>query len=160
MLDRYLVVILDIHTCCTDSLKTTPQIGARPLCSLIWALFLCTYGDIYPMKYMVTYFRWLKFQLPQNLLLQVKSYAAHRGSYIKLLMLVLDFMVNSRLKTTRRHFCGIYGIHGMSSMKMLSKGHFLYIRVVMHTLLITSTKLLEIKYRFYGFDGDLIDINN
>ena len=44
-------------------------------------------------------------------------------------------------------------------MRILSKGHFLYIRVVMHALLTTSTKLLEIKYRFCGFDDDLIDIN-
>ena len=48
----------------------------------------------------------------------------------------------------------------MSLMRILSKGHFLYIGVVMHALLTTSTKLLKIKYRFYGCDGDLIDINN
>ena len=66
-------------------------------------------------------------------------------------------MVNSRLKTTQRYFSGI---HGMSLMRILRKGHFLYIRVVMHAQLTTSTKLPKIKYRFYGFDGDLIDINN
>ena len=109
------------------------------------------------METQLIYFGRLKFRLSQNLLLQAKSYAAGRGSYIELIMLVLDFMVNSRVKTTQRHFCGI---HGMSSMRILRNGHFLYIGVVMHALLTISTKLLEIKYRFYGFDGDLIETNS
>ena len=40
----------------------------------------------------------MKFQPPQNLLLQGKTNAASRESKIELLMLVSDFMVNSTLK--------------------------------------------------------------
>ena len=32
--------------------------------------------------------------------------------------------------------------------------------VVMHTPLTTNTKLLEIMYKFYGHDGDLVETNN
>ena len=36
------------------------------------------------------------------------------------------------------------------------KGHFLYIRG-RAVLIITSTKLLDTKYAFYGFNDDLIE---
>ena len=49
-------------------------------------------------------FWWLKIQLPQTLSLQAKSYAAGRANNTKLLMLVSDFKVNSRLKNTQRNF--------------------------------------------------------
>ena len=50
----------------------------------------------------------MKFWLLQNLLFYAKSYAARRESKIELLILVSDFMVNSRLKNTLWYF---YGIH-------------------------------------------------
>ena len=71
------------------------------------------YGDIYPTKYIgktTDKFGRLKFQLPQThhfnpkLVLQVEQ-----TINIELLMLVLDFIMNSRLK--KWHF---YGIHGLS----------------------------------------------
>ena len=40
----------------------------------------------------------LKFQAPQNLPLQAKTYAAGRASNIKLLRLVLDFKMDYTLK--------------------------------------------------------------
>ena len=49
-------------------------------------------------------FLWLKIQLPLTLSVQAKSYAAGRVNNIKLLMLVSDFKVNSRLKNTQRNF--------------------------------------------------------
>ena len=49
-------------------------------------------------------FLWLKIRLPQNLSLQAKSYAAGRANNTKLLMLVSDVKVNSRLKNTQRNF--------------------------------------------------------
>ena len=42
---------------------------------------------------------WLKFRLQHNLLLYAKSYAEGRAGYKELLMLVLDFKVNSWLKS-------------------------------------------------------------
>ena len=71
------------------------------------------YNDIYPIKYMgktTDMFGRLKFWLPQNPSFQAKTCAAGRANNIDLLMLVLDFVVNSRLKNTQWHF---YGIHGM-----------------------------------------------
>ena len=59
------------------------------------------------MKYMgktIDTFWWLKIQLPQNLPLQAKSYVAGRANNTELLMLVSDFNVNYRLKSTQRHF--------------------------------------------------------
>ena len=53
----------------------------------------------------------MKFQPPQTLPFQAKTNAASRESKIELLILVSDFMVNSRLKNTQWHF---YRIHGMS----------------------------------------------
>ena len=49
-------------------------------------------------------FLWLKIWLPQTLLLYAKSYAAGRANNTKLLMLVSDVKVNSRLKNTQRNF--------------------------------------------------------
>ena len=51
-------------------------------------------------------FLWLKIRLPQTLSLSAKSYAAGRANntVTKLLMLVSDVKVNSRLKNTRRNF--------------------------------------------------------
>ena len=55
----------------------------------------------YPTKYMGkttdTFWR-LKFRLPVNLPFLADTYAASRDSYIELLILVSDFMVNIRLK--------------------------------------------------------------
>ena len=65
------------------------------------------YGDIYSMKYMgktTDTFLWLKIRLPQTLSLQAKSYAAGRANNTKLLMLVSDIKVNSRLKNAQRKF--------------------------------------------------------
>ena len=59
------------------------------------------------MKYMgktTDTFLWLKIRLPQTLSLQAKSYAAGRANNTKLLMLVSDIKVNSRLKNTQRNF--------------------------------------------------------
>ena len=62
-------------------------------------------GDIYPIKYMgktTDKFGRSKFRLPQThhfkpkLVLQVEQ-----TTYIELLMLVLDFVMNSRLKNTQ-----------------------------------------------------------
>ena len=53
----------------------------------------------------------MKFWSPQNLLFSAKTNAASRERKIELLILISDFMVNSRLKNTLWHF---YGIHGMS----------------------------------------------
>ena len=39
-----------------------------------------------------------KFRLPQNPPFKAETYAAGRANSIELLMLVLDFVVNSRLK--------------------------------------------------------------
>ena len=75
------------------------------------------FGDIYSTKYMgkiTDTFGRMKFRLPQNISGSVKPKlisASSRESKIKLLMLVSDFMVNSRLKSTQWHF---NGIHGMS----------------------------------------------
>ena len=63
------------------------------------------------MKYMgkrTDRFGRMKFQ---TLPFYAKTNAASRESKIELLILVSDFMVNSRLKNTQWHF---YGIHGMS----------------------------------------------
>ena len=49
-------------------------------------------------------FLWLKIRLPQNLSLYAKSYAAGRANNTKLLMLVSDVEVNSRLINTERNF--------------------------------------------------------
>ena len=63
-------------------------------------------------------FLWLKIRLPQTLSLEAKSYAAGRANNTKLLMLVLDVRVNSRLKNTQGIFSGI---HGMPLMRMRRK---------------------------------------
>ena len=60
-------------------------------------------GDIYPTKYLrntTDMFGRMKLRLPQDLSFSAKIYAASRESKIELLMLVSDFMVNSRLKNT------------------------------------------------------------
>ena len=70
-------------------------------------------------------------------------------------MLVSDFEVNSRLKNTQNHF------HGMPLMSMyvhIEKVHLVYNRGS-HALLTTTTKLLDIKYEFYGSSGDFIEDN-
>ena len=41
----------------------------------------------------------LKFWLPQNLLIKAKIYAADRSNNLELLILVLDFKVDYKLKT-------------------------------------------------------------
>ena len=38
------------------------------------------------------------------------TYAADKASNIELLMLVLDFKVDYRLKNTQRYFCGMHGM--------------------------------------------------
>ena len=53
---------------------------------------------------------WLKIRLPQTLSLLAKSYVAGRVNNTELLMLVLDFRMNSRLKNTQRIFSGIHGM--------------------------------------------------
>ena len=65
------------------------------------------------MKYMgkrTDRFGRMKFPPPQTLPFQAKTNAASRESEIELLILVSDFMVNSRLKNTQWHFYGIYGM--------------------------------------------------
>ena len=43
----------------------------------------------------------------------------------------------------------------------MNKGHFLYIGVGhVVVLLATSIKLLDIKYEFCGFGGDVIEVND
>ena len=72
------------------------------------------YGDIYPTRCMektTDMFQRLRFWLPQNLPFYVKIYAAGRASKVELLMLVLDFKVDYRLKNTQRYF---YRMHGKS----------------------------------------------
>ena len=72
-------------------------------------------------------------------------------------MLVLDFKVNSRLKILK----GIFSlIHRMPLMRMRrKKGYFVYNRGSC-ALLATTTKLFDIKYKFYISNGDLTEINN
>ena len=43
--------------------------------------------------------------MPQKLVLHVEQ-----TTYIELLMLVLDFVMNHRLENTQWHFCGIHGM--------------------------------------------------
>ena len=94
----------------------------------------------------------MKFWLSQNLLFKAKTYAASRESNIELLIIVSDFMANSRLKI-------LYGIsmefieclNTRMHRKKKKKGHFLYIkgRIVLIT---TDANLLDTKYEFYGFN--------
>ena len=56
------------------------------------------------MAKMTDTFWWLKVWLPKQ---NLHSYTADNAM---LLMPLLDFKVNSRLKDTQRYFCGMYGI--------------------------------------------------
>ena len=72
-------------------------------------------------------------------------------------MLVLDFKVNSRLKIPKGIFSGI---HGMPLTSMYRKNDTLPYNGGSHTILATSTKLLDIKPKFYPSGGNLIETNN
>ena len=63
----------------------------------------------------------LKFQLPQNLPSQAKTYAASRASNIELLMLVSNFKTNSRLDNTQRYFSRMHGIPSMRNNRKRKK---------------------------------------
>ena len=65
-------------------------------------MILILFHEIYGKR--TNTFWWLKICLPQALPLQAKSYATGRANNTELLMLVSDFKVNSRLKTTQRNF--------------------------------------------------------
>ena len=66
-------------------------------------------------------------------------------------------MVNSRLKNTQ----GIFSeIHGMPLTKIHRKSNSLPYNRDSHTILATSTKLLDIKSEVYRSGGDLIETNN
>ena len=71
-------------------------------------------------------------------------------------MLVSDFKVKSGLKNTQRHF---NGIHGIPLTRMHKKKETLSYNGVV-TLFASTTKLLDIKYEFYGSGGDLIETSN
>ena len=101
----------------------------------------------------------LKFRLPQNLPFWTKTCAAGRANNIELLMLVLDLKVDFRLKNTQRYFCG-NAWNVLTRMRRKKKiGHFLYIGD-RDNQIATQAKLLNIKYEFYGFSGDLIETIN
>ena len=74
-------------------------------------------------------------------------------------MLVLDLKVDFRLKNTQRYFCG-NAWNVLTRMRRKKKiGHFLYIGD-RDNQIATQAKLLNIKYEFYGFSGDLIETIN
>ena len=109
------------------------------------------------MKYMgkrTDTFWWLKLRLPQTLPFYAKSYAAGRANNTELLMLVLDFKVNFRLKILKGIFSGI----PLTRMH-IKKDTLLYNRGS-HAILATSTKSLDIKSKVYRSNGDLIETNN
>ena len=77
-------------------------------------------------------------------------------------MLVLDFLVNSRLKNSQWHFCGI---HEMSYHGCVEEGQKKNMILSVHQgyrddQIATCAKLLNIKYKFYGFSGNLIETIN
>ena len=72
-------------------------------------------------------------------------------------MLVSDFKVNSRLKILKEIFSRI---HGMPLTRMRIKNDTLPYNMGSHTILATSTKLLDIKYEVYRPSGDLVETNN
>ena len=71
-------------------------------------------------------------------------------------MLVSDFKVNSRLKNILKEIFS--GIHGMPLTRMGRKNTLPHNRGS-HTILATSTKLLDIKSEVYRSGGDLTEIN-
>ena len=65
------------------------------------------YGDIYPMKYKGKQLICLagrNFGCHKTHRFKPNTCAAERANNIQLLMLVLDFIMNSRLKNTQWHF--------------------------------------------------------
>ena len=72
-------------------------------------------------------------------------------------MLVSDFKLNSRLKILKGIFSGT---HGMPLTRMHRKNDTLPYNRDSHTILATSTKLLDIKSEVYRSGGDVIETNN
>ena len=103
-------------------------------------------------------FLWLKIRLPQTLSLLVKSYAAGRANNTKLLMLVSDFKVNSRLKILKGIFSGIHGMP-LTSMRRKKDYTLPYNRVVMRFSLLAPNCLIS-SAEVYKPGGDLVETNN
>ena len=71
------------------------------------------HGGIYPIKYMEKQLIGLKgqtFSCHKSHRFKLKPSAVGRANNIELLMLVLDFVMNSMLENTQWHFCGIHGM--------------------------------------------------
>ena len=92
-------------------------------------------------------FLWLKIRLPQTLLLLAKSYAAGRANNTELLMLVLDFKVNSRLKNTQRNFQ--WNPWNALNKDEYKKRRYFTIQQGSHAIFATSTKSLDIKFQSF-----------
>ena len=83
-------------------------------------------------------------------------YAANRASDIQLLMLILDFMVNSMLKILKS--ISVECIECLDEdAKKKGKPYILRNRDDQIT---ASAKLLDITHKSYGFSGDVIEIIN
>ena len=94
-----------------------------------------------------------------NLTVISQSYVASRASKPELLMLVSDFKINSRLKNTQRHFQWKMPWNALNE-DVYKRNTLPYVQWGIHTLLAAATDLLNIKYKFYGSGGDLIETYN
>ena len=68
-------------------------------------------------------------------------------------MLVLDF---KELKNTQRRFYGMYVMSQQGSIEVKGEYEDFYISPGRDTQITACGKLLNIKYKFHGFSGDLI----
>ena len=90
-----------------------------------------------------------------------QNYAAGRASNIKLLMLVLEFKVDYRLKYTQRYFCGMYGMSQWGCIEEKEEECDAFCASPgRENQITTSAKLLDIKHKSYGFNGDLTEAIN
>ena len=66
-------------------------------------------------------------------------------------------MVNSRLNNTQKHFCGIREMSLRGCVEERRENYAFCTSLSRADQIPTHAKLLNIKYEFYGFSGDIID---